>query len=51
MTKEIKNLKNIQAPQEDFFLANIIPKNMNNRFSLIDRLFQKGCIRSNRPYF
>ena len=44
MKKEILNLKNILVQLVDFYLANLLPKNINNKFSLVDRLLPKKVV-------
>ena len=39
-----KKFEKYTSTAGDFFLTNIIPKNMNNRFSLIDRLLPKRVV-------
>jgi DNA-directed RNA polymerase subunit beta' len=41
---EIKNMKNTHQQLEDFLLANLLPKNSNIKFSLIDRLLPKKTV-------
>ena len=38
------NLKSIQAPQKDFLLANLLPKNKDITFNLIDRILPKKVV-------